>query len=117
MEIDISVVKEGPVSIIHCAGQIETSTYLELKKTIMEVIKSGVFNIVIDLSKADFMSSAGWSAVLGHLKEARQGGGDIILASLSEEAKSGYYMANFDEIIRSYDTVEKAIEAFKHSGK
>jgi anti-anti-sigma regulatory factor len=57
------------------------------------------------------MCSSAWGAIIGFLKMSKKGGGGIVLAAMSEEAKAGFYMANFDEIIDSYQTVEKAIAA------
>lgn len=110
MEIKISVKKISDAAVITCEGQLETGTNEELRRALSDILDKGTVKIVIDMSKINFMSSSGWGAVIGYLRQARNGGGDIVLAAMSEHVRDGYCMAEFNEIIDAYDTVEKAIE-------
>ena len=112
MGLNVDIQKIGNVHIVNCDGLIETNTSQKLKDAIGGLLKVKQYKIVVNLSKTTFMCSSAWGAVIGSLKEARQGGGDILLAEMSDEAESGYYMANFNEIIESRCSVKEAVESF-----
>ena len=112
MTAAINVKKQGDINIIYSAGQLQDKDCFCLRDVIADLINAGEYKIIIDLSKTTFMCSSAWGAIIGSLKMAKRGGGGILLAAMSEEAKAGFYMANFDQIIDSCETVDRSIEAF-----
>lgn len=112
MAVEISIVKKGNANVVTCAGMIDSDSFDTLNTALKNLIKAGLNRIAINLSGITFMSSAGWGAILANLKEARQTGGDILLAAISREVRDVYKMAGFDNLIDSYVSVEKALKVF-----
>jgi anti-anti-sigma factor len=52
-----------PVSILHVEGRVDGSNYELLFAKAQELYESGVRNLLLDLSKLTFLSSAGMSAL------------------------------------------------------
>lgn len=117
MDIEIRVAEKNNIKIINCSGHVDSDTFGELKKTIIDLLDGGHCRIIIDMSKITFMSSAGWGVIVGYLKEARRDCGDIVLAALSEHAKAEFLLANFDYIIKAFDTTDKALVYFEKKEK
>lgn len=111
MENNISSEKKGNVGIITCDGQIDSDAHA-LKGEVSRLLKDGIYKIVIDFSGITFISSTGWGTIIGNLRESRGGGGDIKIAAMSAEMKHAYERVGFDELIKSCETVEKAILSF-----
>ena len=57
-----------PVTVMHVDGNIDSSTYEDFQSKADELIKSGAHYILVDLSHAPFVSSAGMRA-LQHIYE------------------------------------------------
>lgn len=110
--MEINLMKSGDVNIINCEGVFETPECRELSDAVKGLINNKQYKMVINLSKTTFFCSSGWGAILASLKQSRLGGGDILVAEMSKEAEAGFFMANFNEILRYYPTVKDAIEAF-----
>ena len=109
---NISVTEKDGTAIITCQGAIDSDTFRAFKDTLGNLIGSAKYKIVIVLTEISFMNSIGWGTIIGNLRNVRREKGDIVLAAMSENLKSTYFMTNFDEIIKAYNTVEEALESF-----
>ena len=112
MEDSVNVEKKGDIAIVRCAGQIDSNSYYALKDGLKKLVEEGIFRIVVDFSSATFVSSAGWGTIIGNLIATRNKRGDIVVTGLSGGVKHVYETAQFDELIKSCDTIEDAIKFF-----
>lgn len=113
--IQVSVEKVGPqgeISIIRVGGYIDTTTSSELERTLDSLLKTGVVNIIIDLGKVDYISSAGWGIFISEIKGIRERGGDLKLAQMIPDVYEVFELLEFNYILKSYDTVEEALADF-----
>ncbi len=113
--IQVSVEKAGPqgeISIIRVGGYIDTTTSSELERTLDSLLKTGVVNIIIDLGKVDYISSAGWGIFISEIKGIRERGGDLKLAQMIPDVYEVFELLEFNYILKSYDTVEEALADF-----
>ncbi|MCX8092894.1 MAG: STAS domain-containing protein [Candidatus Goldbacteria bacterium] len=110
--MQIKVEQKGDVTIIKYLGNIDSDAYGVFKQTFEILIANNNFKIVVDLSDVSFISSAGWGVFIGNLQKIRKNGGDIRLAEMREEVKNIYLTVNFNELLKSYDTLNEAIESF-----
>jgi anti-anti-sigma factor len=64
MEIKVST-ENGrvPVTVLHVDGNIDSSTYEQFQSTVKMLIDEGARHILVDLSHAPFVSSAGLRAL------------------------------------------------------
>jgi anti-sigma B factor antagonist len=101
------------VTILEVAGFIDTSTSSGLEDAIKKSHEDKKTRIVIDLSRAEFISSAGWGAMVAYLKKLRASGGDIRLAAMVEKVDKVFKLMEFDSLIDAYATVEEAVKSYK----
>ena len=113
--IQVSVEKVGEednVAIISVGGYIDTTTSSELERTLDSLLKEGVFQVVIDLEKVDYISSAGWGIFISEIKGIRERGGDLKLARMIPDVYEVFELLEFHYILKAYDTVDEALESF-----
>jgi anti-anti-sigma factor len=103
----------GGISIIEVKGFIDTSTSIGLEDAIKKSYENKKPKIVIDLSGAEFISSAGWGAIVAFLKKMRTEGGDIKLAAMVEKVDKVFRLMEFDSLIDAFLTVEEAVKSYK----
>jgi anti-sigma B factor antagonist len=101
------------VYILEMKGFIDTSTSSVLEDAIKKLHAENKTKIVIDLEGAEFVSSAGWGAMVGYLKKVRTGGGDIKLAAMAEKVEKVFKLMEFDSLIDSFPSTEEAVKSFK----
>jgi len=113
--IQVSVEKVGEkenVAIINVGGYIDTTTSSELERALDSLLKEGVFQVVIDLEKVDYISSAGWGIFISEIKGIRERGGDLKLARMIPDVYEVFELLEFHYILKAYDTIEEALESF-----
>lgn len=114
-DINISFSKsdENPeVSVISVKGYVDTTTSTDLEESLKRLLGKGRYDIVIDLGDVNYISSAGWGIFISEIKEIRENGGDLKLASMIGDVYEVFELLEFQTILESFDTVEEAVISF-----
>jgi len=99
--------------LLKVEGRVDHETAMELEKTFDGIFKKRQYQIVIDLSGVDYISSAGLHTLVSALKKARKRtGGDVRLAALSDRLKEGFQLVGFDQLFQTYEEVSDAVGSF-----
>ena len=101
------------IHILEIRGRLEAFTVGQLREQQAALIDAGGAYFVVDLSQAAFMDSAGMSALVSLLKQARQAGGNVVLVKPTDPAAYRILtLTRFDQVFAIEDTVEDAIKQF-----
>jgi anti-anti-sigma factor len=134
MEIKVSTEQARvPITVMHIDGNIDSSTYQNFKTRADELIEGGARYILVDLSHAPFVSSAGLRALhsifntLRSLQpdsnlsddQVKKGISDgtyksphLKLLNLSKETQTAFELSGFDMFIETYTDRQAAIGSF-----
>ncbi len=104
---------QGQISIIKVGGFIDTTTSAEVERALNNLLKSGRYNIIIDLRNVDYISSAGWGIFISEIKTIREHNGDLKLARMIPDVYEIFELLEFHHILEVYDTLEEAIQSFE----
>jgi anti-sigma B factor antagonist len=116
--IDVIVEQAGihyQVAVVRVLGQIDTTTSHELERRLQYLLKDQQFEIAIDLSRVNYISSAGWGIFISEIRGIRESGGDLKLAGMTPEVAEVFELLEFHNILESYRTVEAAVETFERT--
>lgn len=134
MEIKVST-ESGrvPVTILHVDGNIDSSSYEQFQSTAKKLIDEGARYLLVDLSHAPFVSSAGLRALHSLFNELRSRNPDanlndeqikkgisagtyksphLKLLNLSPETKTAFETSGFDMYIDTFTDRQAAINSF-----
>jgi anti-anti-sigma factor len=134
MEIKVST-ESGrvPVTILHVDGNIDSSTYEQFQSTAKKLIEEGARYILVDLSHAPFVSSAGLRALHTLFNELRSRypqadlsdeqmkkgisagtykSPHLKLLNLSPETKTAFETSGFDMYIDTFTDRNTAVASF-----
>ena len=134
MEIEVHT-ENGrvPVTVLHVHGNIDSSTYQIFESKAEELINSGARYMLVDLSHAGFISSAGFRALNHVFRKLREVHPDanlsdqemkkgisagtykspqLKLLKLSPEAKTAFEMSGFDMYIDTFTDLKTAVASF-----
>jgi anti-sigma B factor antagonist len=114
--IQIKVENNYNISIIKVGGYIDTTTSSELEHHLNDLIKHGSYNIIIDLSNVDYVSSAGWGIFISEIKGIREHGGDLKLVGMIPEVYEVFELLEFHYILKAFENLKDAIGDFERSG-
>ena len=103
---------EQRVCVLRIIGYLDGHTYPEFESQLTALLESGCFNVVIDLDKLSYISSAGLGALLNAHTRAREHGGYLNITGLSEKTQRLFDLLGFSHVLKVYDTIENAVQAF-----
>lgn len=109
--MNVTVKKEGDVSVVTVEGSIDSKTAPELQQKIMDVT-ADANDIVIDLSKVPFVSSAGLRVLLMVYRQIKSKNGKVILTGVSDEIKDVMSMTGFINFFELTETKSDALAKF-----
>ncbi len=96
--------------LIGIKGKVDSYTAPELIKAIAAVNNAGRYRIVIDMSKLEYMSSAGFRALLlGQRTCKRYNRGEIVLSAVPKRILDAFDLTGFTPLFKFYDDITAAV--------
>jgi anti-sigma B factor antagonist len=110
MDINIKTVEQ--VTVVEITGDIDGKTAPQAQSQILPLIQPNC-KVVVDMSRVEYMSSAGLRMMLSLHRQASSSKGQLLLVGLSEEIKDTMSMTGFLNFFTFQDTVEAGLAALK----
>ena len=122
-----------PITVVQVSGNIDSSSYEAFQSSVNEVIDNGARFILLDLTQAEYISSAGFRAfnnIFNKLRalhpdtnlsdeDMRKGinagtykSPHLKLLGLSDNAKTTFELAGFDMFIETFTDKKTAVASF-----
>jgi len=111
--MEISTKRYKRCDLITVKGRVDSATSPQLSAVIETINRDGRYKITIDMSEVEYMSSAGFRALLGGQRNCkRYNRGEIVLASLPARIREALALAGFTELFNIFDDVTAAVGYF-----
>ena len=104
--------KNGKVVILRIDGRIDAVTSPSTEKKILGYIKPDQNNLLLDLTKVSYMSSAGLRVIVTVAKKISESSGKLVLFSLTPFVKELLKASHLDQVFEIADSEEKALRKF-----
>ena len=111
-ELSITVENLKCVDLITVTGRVDSSNAPQLDGKLKESMANGRYNLVLELSGVNYMSSAGLRAVVSALRESKKQGGDVRLANISARVDEVLSLAGLKSILQTFDDDTTAVGSF-----
>ncbi len=113
-ELAISITEDLPsnITIVNIGGIIDAQAAPEIKKVLSSIIGGDSLGIILNLSSVDYISTAGWSALITSAAEIIKNNREIVLTNMIPNVSENYYLLEFDKIIRSFEHIKDARKIF-----
>ena len=113
MALRIEVKESDGVTVMTMAGRVTLGDESnELRTRIKEVLAEGKKRVVLDLGDVSYIDSAGLGALVSAYTSARNGGGEIKLASVTKRFHELLNITKLVTVFDVYDSVEDAMKSF-----
>lgn len=100
------------VSVLRVSGYVDTTTSPDLERRLQALLREKRYHVVVDLSKVEYISSAGWGIFISEIREIREHGGDLKLAGMIPDVREVFDLLEFENILQSYPDAELAVASF-----
>jgi len=96
--------------LLSVSGKVDSYTAPDLTKAMEAVTKEGRYKIVLDLSKLEYMSSAGFRALLvGQRVCRRYNRGEVVLAAVPKKIMEALDLTGFTTLFKIFADVTLAV--------
>lgn len=101
------------IATIAVAGRLDALRAAELRTEIDQAIEGDIVRIIVDLSEADFVDSAGLAALAKGMKDCRQKNGDLrIVAAAHPDAARVFSLTRFDQVFTMGASVDELVSSW-----
>ncbi len=111
--MEVSTKEFKHCNLIKVSGRVDSSTAPQFSRALDANFEKGVYKLVIDMSSLEYMSSAGFRALLAAQRNCkRYNRGEVLLASVPDRIREALELAGFTELFRSYKDPLEAVGSF-----
>lgn len=109
---------EGPsgpldISTLDLEGLLDGHTFKKFAEYLNGIIDAGIFHVILNCEKLDYVSSAGIGILAGATKRCRDAGGDLRLSGVQEKVLKVISLVGLQSLLRMYDNERGAVLSFK----
>ena len=104
--------KDG-VTCLAIEGRLDADSAPEAEPLIKAILKEKKPGLLFDLSRMEYISSAGLRVILMAVKELRNRKGKVVLCGLTPYVREIFDVSNFSSIIPITDSVEAGLQQMR----
>ena len=110
--IDFQISRLEGVTLVELIGRVDSSNAEQLGDSLTHEIDNGNINLVLDLSRVDYMSSAGLRELVSAYKKVKRVAGDVRLVQPSPRVQEILEMSGLDTIFQTFSTPMDAARSY-----
>lgn len=103
---------EREVAILEVGAILDSTNVDKFFLEVNKLFKEGIYRIVIDLSRTNYISSGGLSVIADACKKTDRLGGRLVVAGASDSIRELFSVVQLDRIFQFYLDKESALESF-----
>jgi anti-sigma B factor antagonist len=104
----IKLKNEVPAIILE--GEVDVYTSPQLKQQLIDIYESGAKQVIVDLSKVEYIDSSALGVIIGGLKRMREVGGNMSLICPNPRVRRVFEITGLDKIFDIYNSSEDALQ-------
>lgn len=106
----IESTENGQWHVVSFEGHLDTTTAPDAESELSKLLNDGVTNILVDLSKLDYISSAGLRILFATAKRLKNVSGKFRICSLNETVQDVFEMSGFNTILNIFSDQAEALK-------
>jgi anti-sigma B factor antagonist len=99
--------------VLTIIGRVDSSTAPQLSNDLNEIINAGRHKIVLDLAGLEYMSSAGFRALIAAQRNCKHHNqGEVVLVNVPENINNALELAGFTTLFKIFKDLTSAVGNF-----
>jgi len=99
--------------LITIKGRVDSSTAPQLAQALEAANEGGKYKLVVDMSGLEYMSSAGFRALLAAQRNSKKyNRGEVVLVNVPDRIREALDLAGFTELFKTFDDTLTAVGHF-----
>ncbi len=109
MDLDVSTREEGGRVVVAAIGEVDVFTAPQLDAELSRLTGDGRTDLVVDLSRVDFLDSTGLSVLVKTLKRVREADGRLDVVVTADRVAKVFRLTGLDQLIPLHPSVAEAL--------
>jgi anti-sigma B factor antagonist len=109
MHLQVETESVGSATVVDVIGELDLHTAPDLDAALTSAAEQDAADVVVDLSRVDFMDSTGLSVIVSAVASARDRGATISVVTASEKITKVFTLTGVDQQVAMYATREEAL--------
>lgn len=110
MDLGLEVSERAGSVVLAVRGEIDVYTAPRLRERLIELVKEGHRQVVVDLDQVDFLDSTGLGVLVGGLKRLRTNDGDLVVVCNQPRILKVFEITGLDKVFGLHPSVDAAVE-------
>jgi len=99
--------------LIAVKGRVDSATAPQVAQALENASDNGKYKLVIDMAELEYMSSAGFRALLAAQRNCKKyNRGEVVLSNVPERIREALELAGFTELFKTFDDNLTAVGHF-----
>ncbi len=111
MDLSVTSRQEGERSVVSVVGEIDVYTAPSLRERLKDLVESGHYHLVVDLSGVEFMDSTGLGVLVGGLNRVRTHDGTLRLVCAQEKILKVFRITGLTKVFPIFAGLDDALAA------
>lgn len=112
LEFSQETLNGRPVDILSFVGKITNSNSFELNRKIHGLFENRNYNIIMDLSKLEYINSSGIAIIFSLFQRVKQSEGKMVIGGVHPFLDNVFSLMDLPPRMEIYDTQEEARQVF-----
>lgn len=109
MDLDVSTREESGRVVVAAIGEVDVYTAPQLDAELSRLTGEGRTDLVVDLSRVEFLDSTGLSVLVKALKRVREADGRLDVVVSSDRVTKVFRITGLDQLIPLHATLADAL--------
>ena len=94
-------------------GRVDSATAPQMAQALETANENGKYKLVVDMSGLEYMSSAGFRALLAAQRNSKKyNRGEVVLVNVPDRIREALELAGFTELFKTFDDTLTAVGHF-----
>ncbi len=111
-DVSFSFNLDGNIGVLSVSGSIDAHSAPLFDKRMKESLDKSK-KIILDVSKLDYISTAGLGVLIASFNEAKSKGGDVILSNMTDKIRKVFDTMGFSKVLKIAASNTAAKSLFK----
>ncbi|MCB1189193.1 MAG: STAS domain-containing protein [Leptospiraceae bacterium] len=111
--MEIIIRERNSIPVIDIIGEVDLYNAKEIKDTIENIIKSGKYQIILNLQKVPFMDSSGIGTLVTGMYRLKKYHGSLKIINTVGSVAKVFKMTGMDSHLEIYDDEDSALKSFQ----
>jgi len=113
--VEIGERRQGGIVILSPVGRIDNDTSAAFQSKLLATVAAGGGDVLVDLAKVEYLSSAGLRALMMGAKQTKASNGRLAVAELKPVVKEIFAISRFSYVVEVFGTLAEALQALSGS--